>query len=215
MTVLKTTEFSIFNTDGEKTDSSKSLEFSVSGSNANYLIHKALIYQNHEQAQKSANSKTRSEVRGGGRKPWKQKGTGRARAGSNRSPLWKGGGVIFGPKPIKRAKKINKKEWNLAIRTLLYNKSSNLLLVQDFENVIKDSKTSIFAKFLKTLNINTDSKVLIIYDSKDHQLSRVCRNIENLELVNFNKLNPRSLLHTNYILCDTATLKKVEETYAR
>jgi ribosomal protein L4 len=89
------------------------------------------------------------------------------------------------------------------------------LLVQDFENVIKDSKTSIFAKFLTTLNINTDSKVLIIYDSKDDQLSRVCRNIENLELVNFNKLNPRSLLHTNYILCDTATLKKVEETYAR
>ena len=215
MTIIKTAEFSILDTNGESVGSSKTVELRVSGINANYLVHKALMYQNHEQAQKSANSKTRSEVRGGGRKPWKQKGTGRARAGSNRSPLWKGGGVIFGPKPIKRAKKINKKEWNLAIRTLLYNKSSNLLLVQDFENVIKDSKTSIFAKFLKTLNINTDSKVLIIYDSKDDQLSRVCRNIVNLELVNFNKLNPRSLLHTNYILCDTATLKKVEETYAR
>ena len=215
MTIIKTAEFSILDTNGESVGSSKTVELRVSGINANYLVHKALMYQNHEQAQKSANSKTRSEVRGGGRKPWKQKGTGRARAGSNRSPLWKGGGVIFGPKPIKRAKKINKKEWNLAIRTLLYNKSSNLLLVQDFENVIKDSKTSIFAKFLTTLNINTDSKVLIIYDSKDDQISRACRNIDNLELVNFNKLNPRSLLHTNYILCDTATLKKVEETYAR
>jgi large subunit ribosomal protein L4 len=215
MTIIKTAEFSILDTNGESVGSSKTVELRVSGINANYLVHKALMYQNHEQAQKSANSKTRSEVRGGGRKPHKQKGTGRARAGSNRSPLWKGGGVIFGPKPIKRAKKINKKEWNLAIRTLLYNKSSNLLLVQDFENVIKDSKTSIFAKFLKTLNINTDSKVLIIYDSKDDQISRACRNIDNLELVNFNKLNPRSLLHTNYILCDTATLNKVEETYAR
>ena len=118
MTITKTAEFTVFDVNGNKTDSAKTLELRVSGTNANYLVHKALMYQNHEQAQKSANSKTRSEVRGGGRKPHKQKGTGRARAGSNRSPLWKGGGVIFGPKPIKRAMKINKKEWNLAIRTL-------------------------------------------------------------------------------------------------
>jgi len=109
MTITKTAEFTVFNTNGEKIDSSKTITLRVSGINANYLVHKALMYQNHEQAQKSANSKTRSEVRGGGRKPWKQKGTGRARAGSNRSPLWKGGGVIFGPKPIKRAKKNKKK----------------------------------------------------------------------------------------------------------
>jgi large subunit ribosomal protein L4 len=172
------------------------------------------MYQNHEQAQKSANSKTRSEVRGGGRKPHKQKGTGRARAGSNRSPLWKGGGVIFGPKPIKRAMKINKKEWNLAIRTLIYNKSSSLLVVQDFESILQNLKTNIFAKFLKALNIGSDSNVLVVYDSKDSQLDLVCRNISNLELVNFTELTPRSLLKANSIICDVATLQKIEDTYA-
>jgi len=215
MTITKTAEFTVFNTNGEKIDSSKTITLRVSGINANYLVHKALMYQNHEQAQKSANSKTRSEVRGGGRKPWKQKGTGRARAGSNRSPLWKGGGVIFGPKPIKRAKKINKKEWNLAIRTLLYNKSSSLLLIQDFENILQDCKTNLFSKFLNTLNISSGSKVLIIYDIQNERLNRISRNISNLELVNFTKLNPRSLLHANHIICDSAILQKVEDTYAR
>jgi large subunit ribosomal protein L4 len=214
MTIIKTAEFSILDTNGESVGSSKTVELRVSGINANYLVHKALMYQNHEQAQKSANSKTRSEVRGGGRKPHKQKGTGRARAGSNRSPLWKGGGVIFGPKPIKRAMKINKKEWNLAIRTLIYNKSSSLLVVQDFESILQNLKTNIFAKFLKALNIGSDSNVLVVYDSKDSQLDLVCRNISNLELVNFTELTPRSLLKANFIICDVATLQKVEDTYA-
>jgi large subunit ribosomal protein L4 len=214
MTIIKTAEFSILDTNGESVGSSKTVELRVSGINANYLVHKALMYQNHEQAQKSANSKTRSEVRGGGRKPHKQKGTGRARAGSNRSPLWKGGGVIFGPKPIKRAMKINKKEWNLAIRTLIYNKSSSLLVVQDFESILQNLKTNIFAKFLKALNIGSDSNVLVVYDSKDSQLDLVCRNISNLELVNFTELTPRSLLKANSIICDVATLQKVEDTYA-
>jgi large subunit ribosomal protein L4 len=214
MTIIKTAEFSILDTNGESVGSSKTVELRVSGINANYLVHKALMYQNHEQAQKSANSKTRSEVRGGGRKPHKQKGTGRARAGSNRSPLWKGGGVIFGPKPIKRAMKINKKEWNLAIRTLIYNKSSSLLVVQDFESILQNLKTNIFAKFLKALNIGSDSNVLVVYDSKDSQLDLVCRNISNLELVNFTELTPRSLLKANSIICDVVTLQKVEDTYA-
>jgi len=215
MAITKTAEFTVFNTDGQKADSLKTVELRVSGINANYLIHKALMYQNHEQAQKSGNSKTRSEVRGGGRKPWKQKGTGRARAGSNRSPLWKGGGVIFGPKPIKRARKINKKEWNLAIRTLLYNKRSSLLLIEDFEKIIQDLKTNIFSQFLKALNIDSGSKVLIIYDSSNERLECVSRNILNLELVNFTKLNPRSLLRASHIICDLSTLQKVEDTYAR
>ena len=214
MTIIKTAEFSILDTNGESVGSSKTVELRVSGINANYLVHKALMYQNHEQAQKSANSKTRSEVRGGGRKPHKQKGTGRARAGSNRSPLWKGGGVISGPKPIKRAMKINKKEWNLAIRTLIYNKSSSLLVVQDFESILQNLKTNIFAKFLKALNIGSDSNVLVVYDSKDSQLDLVCRNISNLELVNFTELTPRSLLKANSIICDVVTLQKVEDTYA-
>jgi len=167
MTITKTAEFTVFDVNGNKTDSAKTLELRVSGTNANYLVHKALMYQNHDEAQKSGSSKTRGEVRGDGRKPWKQKGTGRARAGSNRSPLWKGGGVIFGPKPIKRDKKINKKEWDLAIRTLLYNRSSSLYVIQDFEDIVSTLKTNLFSKFLNAetqylvngmLNINDSIK---------------------------------------------------------
>ena len=110
--------------------------------------------------------------------------------------------------------KINKKEWNLAIRTLIYNKSSSLLVVQDFESILQNLKTNIFAKFLKALNIGSDSNVLVVYDSKDSQLDLVCRNISNLELVNFTELTPRSLLKANSIICDVATLQKIEDTYA-
>merc|ERR1712153_281954 len=98
------------------------------GDNANYLIHKDILRHQISKKQGTASTKTRSEVRGGGRKPWKQKGTGRARAGSNRSPLWKGGGVIFGPKPKTMQHKLNKKEFQLALRTLLYNKKNNLFV---------------------------------------------------------------------------------------
>ena len=96
------------------------LQLNVLDNSGNYLIYKDILRHQISQRQNSASTKTRSEVRGGGRKPWRQKGTGRARAGSNRSPLWKGGGVIFGPKPKKTKFKLNKKERKLALQTLLY-----------------------------------------------------------------------------------------------
>ena len=109
--VNKTLEYDIINVLDGQINKSDTLALDVSNDNANYIIHRALEHQNVLSHQYTASTKTRSEVRGGGRKPWKQKGTGRARAGSNRSPLWKGGGVIFGPKPKVVNHKLNKKEF--------------------------------------------------------------------------------------------------------
>merc|ERR1712194_59481 len=103
-------------------------------------IHRDIIRHQLNQKQGTLSTKTRGEVRGGGRKPWNQKGTGRARAGSNRSPLWKGGGVIFGPKPKIIVTKLNKKERSLALQTLLYNKKNNVIVIEDLENTMTESK---------------------------------------------------------------------------
>merc|ERR1711997_1006869 len=105
------------------------VKFNVLENSANYLIHGDILRHQISQKQGTVATKTRSEVRGGGRKPWQQKGSGRARAGSNRSPLWRGGGVIFGPKPRKTVLKLNKKERKLALQTLLYNKRNKILII--------------------------------------------------------------------------------------
>ena len=101
------------------------LKLNVLEDSGNYLIHRDILRHQLSQKQGTVATKTRSEVRGGGKKPWQQKGTGRARAGSSRSPLWRGGGVIFGPKPKTTSLKLNKKERKLAVQTLLYNKLKN------------------------------------------------------------------------------------------
>ena len=98
----------------------------VAEDSGNYLIHRDILRHQLSQKQGTVSTKTRSEVRGGGKKPWQQKGTGRARAGSSRSPLWRGGGVIFGPKPKTTKLKLNKKERKSALQTLLYNKRKNI-----------------------------------------------------------------------------------------
>lgn len=104
-------QFSVKNLSGQDDETTTTLNLKVQNEKSTYLIHRALVKQLIEHRQGNANTKTRSEVRGGGRKPWKQKGTGRARAGSKRSPLWKGGGVSFGPRTKKFQIKLNKKEW--------------------------------------------------------------------------------------------------------
>merc|ERR1711920_187815 len=106
------------------------LSLLVPENSGNYLVHKDITRQLIKIKNSTSSTKTRSEVRGGGRKPWRQKGTGRARAGSNRSPLWRGGGSIFGPKPKIKKQKLNKKEYRLAIQTLLYNKKNSILVIE-------------------------------------------------------------------------------------
>nr|QCI08008.1 ribosomal protein L4 [Plumaria plumosa] len=180
-----------------------------------YLIHKALKWQLNQKRQGNAHTKTRKEVRGGGRKPWKQKGTGRARAGSNRSPLWKGGGVIFGPKSKIYQSKINKKEKRLAIQTLIYNKFPNTFVIDDIFNNLAKPSTKIILNKVKQLNINIDTtkKILIITANKTDTLYRSIRNLANVDLVAANHINILSLLKADIILMTIDSINIIHNMY--
>ena len=165
------------------------------------------------QNQGTLSTKTRSEVRGGGRKPWRQKGTGRARAGSNRSPLWKGGGVIFGPKPKTVTLKLNKKERRLALQTLLYNKKNNSITIENLENEIKEPKTKTFLKICQDCTINLDQKVLVIVSKKTIPLKLSTQNIKNVELISASNLNTYSLLRAKQIILTPSAINDIKEIY--
>nr|YP_009296151.1 ribosomal protein L4 [Schizymenia dubyi]AOM65086.1 ribosomal protein L4 [Schizymenia dubyi] len=180
-----------------------------------YIIHRALIKQLNEQRLGNAQTKTRSEVRGGGKKPWKQKGTGRARAGSIRSPLWKGGGVIFGPKAKRYNTKINKKEKQLALRTLIYNKFKQTLIVQEFAQFLIEPNTKLFLKEIKDfgVNINKREKLLIITKTKPNSLYLSVRNISNVELIAADQLNILALIKANKLLITVDALDTIQKIY--
>nr|YP_009391893.1 ribosomal protein L4 [Acrosorium ciliolatum]ARW60037.1 ribosomal protein L4 [Acrosorium ciliolatum] len=180
-----------------------------------YIIHKVLKKQLIESRQGNAHTKTRSEIRGGGKKPWKQKGTGRARAGSIRSPLWRGGGVTFGPKSKIYKSKINKKEKRLAIQTLIYNKFTNTLIINDFIQNSDKPSTKIIVKQLNNIGINTDqnNKILLIVEKKNTNMYLSIRNLNNIELITANNINIISLLKAKKILITINALKIINKTY--
>ena len=151
MTIQKFIRYTPLDINGKQLSNNDELKLTVLENSGNYLLHKDMVRHSSSQTQGTTSTKTRSEVRGGGRKPWRQKGTGRARAGSNRSPLWKGGGVIFGPKPKKVSLKLNKKERRLALQTLLYNKKNNIVIIDDLENGDYSTKNEKFFKNLSGL----------------------------------------------------------------
>lgn len=174
MTVQKFIKYNSLDINGQVLNDEHKLELNVLEKSGNYLIHKDILRHQISQKQGTVSTKTRSEVRGGGRKPWQQKGTGRARAGSNRSPLWKGGGVIFGPKPKKVVLKLNKKERKLALQTLLYNKRNNISVIDNLENVIDSPKTKTFLNIFKKCGIELEQKVLIIVSKKNNTFETLC-----------------------------------------
>lgn len=180
------------------------------------LIHRVYLTQLKNARKYTASTKTKSEVRGGGRKPWKQKGTGNARAGSRRSPLWVGGGVTFGPKPRIVSKKINKKERRLAILSAFYLKKKEFLFVK--ENFFTNSsitKTKQIVETLKELNLNIKSKILIILESPNRQLWLATRNLNNIDLTVANCLNIKQLLKTTHIVLSNSTLEIINSTYGK
>jgi large subunit ribosomal protein L4 len=199
--------------DGTQLDSSNELKLNVLEASGNYLLHKDLLRHFNSQRQGTVSTKTRSEVRGGGRKPWRQKGTGRARAGSNSSPLWKGGGVTFGPKPRKVFLKLNKKERRLALQTLLYNKKKNILIIEDLENEITEPKTKAFLKVCKDCDINLDQKVLVIVSKKTTPLKLSTQNLKNVELISASSLNTLSLLKAKQIILTPLAIDYIKEIY--
>jgi large subunit ribosomal protein L4 len=180
------------------------------------LIHRVYLTQIKNARKYTASTKTKSEVRGGGRKPWKQKGTGRARAGSSRSPLWVGGGVSFGPRPRVVSKKINKKERRLAILSALYLKKKEFLFVEDtlFSNVAL-TKTKQIIKTLNELNLRSDSKILIILPAPNQKLWLATRNLRNIDLTVATCLNIKQLLNTNHIVLSNSSLELINSTYGK
>ena len=177
-----------------------------------YVIHRAYLTQKQNKRQGSANTLTRGEVRGGGRKPWRQKGTGRARAGSNRSPLWKGGGVSFGPRPKVLTYKINRKEWHLALRTLLLLKSSNITVLES-EFLLNERKTKDFIKQFKKLNISLEKNTLFIINKREANLSKSIQNIKTINILLANKLDIEQILIAKNLFITKESLKIIEETY--
>ena len=180
------------------------------------LIHRVYLTQIKNARKYNASTKTKSEVRGGGRKPWKQKGTGRARAGSSRSPLWVGGGVSFGPRPRVVSKKINKKERRLAIISALYLKKKQFLFVED--SLFSGStitKTKQIIKTLNELNLSADSKVLILLTAPNYKLWLAARNLKNIDLTVATCLNIKQLLNTNHIVLSNSSLELINSTYGK
>jgi large subunit ribosomal protein L4 len=213
MTIQKLITHIPFNIDGEQLNLKYELPLNVLEVSGNYLLHKDLLRHSNLQRQGTSSTKTRSEVRGGGRKPWRQKGTGRARAGSNRSPLWKGGGVTFGPKPKKIVLKLNKKERRLALRTLLYNKKNDILVIENLENEILEPKTKTFVKVCQNCSVPLNQKVLVIVSNKTVPLKLATQNLKNVELISASNLNTFSLLKAKQILLTPQAINDIKEIY--
>ena len=213
MSVKKIIEYNLIDLTGDSLDSTSELSLNVIENSGNYLLHKDILRHHINKKQGTTSTKTRSEVRGGGKKPWKQKGTGRARAGSNRSPLWKGGGVIFGPQPKVKTYKLNKKERQLSLQTLLYNKKDNILLLENLENNFKVPKTKNFCKICHSCGIDLNQKILLIVSKKSTALKLSIQNLKNVELICAEHLNTLSLIKAKQIILTPLALSNIKEIF--
>ena len=213
MAVQKFVTYNVLDTDGQTLNEEQKIELSVVEESGNYLLHKDISRHQNNKRQWTVSTKTRSEVRGGGRKPWRQKGTERARAGSNRSPLWRGGGVIFGPKPKQISTKLNQKERKLALQTLLYNKRNSISIINNLENSIETPRTKTFTNLCKKCDILLDQKLLIIVSNKTEQLKLATRNLKNVELISAANLNTLSLVKAKSIILTPLAISDIKEIY--
>ena len=176
-----------------------------------HVMHLALKRQLNNARQGNACAKTRAEVSGGGRKPWKQKGTGRARAGSTRSPLFAGGGVIFGPKPRNYELAMPQKARKLALKSALSAREAQLVVVKDFSE-ISEPKTKLLVSALKSLQVS--GKVLIIADTnavENQYLNLAGRNIPTLKMILPSNLNVKDLLEADFVIMTESAVNDVTE----
>ena len=172
------------------------------------LVHQAVVSFMAAARQGSAKQKNRSEVRGGGKKPYRQKGTGRARAGTIRSPLWRGGGVTFASRTRYFSKKINKKMYRAAIKSIFSELVRQNRLVAIEKPVLEKPKTKEIANFLKEFSL---SKVLIIIDELDMNLYLSARNIPNVDVITVREINPVNLIKSHKVAVTSEALKQIEE----
>jgi len=181
--------------------------------NAKHLVHRAVTRQLNNARQGTASTKTRAEVRGGGRKPWRQKGTGRARAGSIRSPLWRGGGVSFGPKPRDYSTKMNKKERQLALRTVLGSKLIDTIVVENFGDQFPRPKTKELTAALTRWGVTAGAKVLLILDEVPENVYLSARNMVNVKIIRADSINVYELLLAQKIVTTSDAIAKIKEVY--
>ena len=177
----------------------------------NHLVHMAVVNQLANNRQGTQSAKTRSEVSGGGRKPWKQKGTGHARQGSTRAPQWTGGGIVFAPKPRDYSFKMNKKEKQLALKSVLTSRvQENKFIVVD-EIKLEEAKTKKFAEALNNLKV---SKALVVLNSNDANVVRSAKNIPTVKTALTNTINVYDILKYDTVVIDKAAVATIEEVYA-
>ena len=176
-----------------------------------HLVHMAVVSQLANNRQGTQKAKTRSEVSGGGRKPWRQKGTGHARQGSTRAPQWTGGGVVFAPVPRDYSFKMNKREKRAALKSALTSRvEENKFIVIDEIN-FEEAKTKNFANILKSLDV---SKALVVLEDDNKNAELSARNIADIKTAKTNTINVYDILKYNTVITTKAVVAKIEEVYA-
>ena len=201
----------VYNMEGKEVDKIE-LNDSIFGVEINeHLVHMAVLQQLANKRQGTQKAKTRSEVRGGGRKPWRQKGTGHARQGSTRSPQWTGGGVVFAPTPRDYSFKLNKKEKRAALKSALTSRVvENKFVVVD-ELKLDEIKTKKFVEVLKNLNVE---KALVILNDMDEKVIASAANIPTVKITQTNELNVFDVLKYDTVVVTKAAVATIEEVYA-
>ena len=176
-----------------------------------HLVHLAVVSQLANNRQGTQKAKTRSEVRGGGRKPWRQKGTGHARQGSIRAPQWKGGGVVFAPTPREYTKKLNKKERRIALKSALTSRvqADKFVVIDEFK--FDEIKTKKMQAVLDALNV---SKALVVLNENDTNVVKSASNIANIQTALTNTINVYDILKYNTVVATKAAVASIEEVYA-
>ena len=201
----------VYNIEGKEVDKLE-LNDNVFGVEINeHLVHLAVVSQLANGRQGTQSAKTRSEVSGGGRKPWRQKGTGHARQGSTRSPQWTGGGVVFAPKPRDYSMKMNKREKQIAIKSALTSnvQDSKLIVVDEFK--LDEIKTSKFAQILDNLKA---PKALVVTKDKDEKVVLSARNIPTVKTTMTNSINVYDILKYDSLVITKDAVAAIEEVYA-
>ena len=173
------------------------------------VMKDAVVFTQASLRQGTADTKTRTEVSGGGRKPYRQKGTGNARQGSIRAPHYPGGGIVFGPHPRKYDKKQNRKERRLALKSALSSKYQDKELVVVENLNVETNKTKAFNELLK--NVKTTGKVLVVADELSENLILASSNNRKVAVMNVSEINVLDLVNANYLLIDESSVKKIEE----
>ena len=202
---------SVYNIEGKEVGSIE-LNDEVFGVEINeHLVHMAVVSQLANNRQGTQSAKTRAEVSGGGRKPWKQKGTGHARQGSTRSPQWTGGGVVFAPKPRDYSFKMNKKEKRIALLSALTSRALEKKIVVLDDIKFDEVKTKAFASVLNNLNLN---KALVVLNDNDKNVILSARNIPTVKVSLTNTINVYDILKYDTLIVTKASVATIEEVYA-